>query len=134
MTRSRACCPAVGVEDLAEGGGDHGALVRPAVAVHVADEVHGAALPGAAEHPGDRGLQPFVVVGDAQADAVEAAGAQRAQELEPERLGLDLADVEADHLAPAGLVDGVGDHQRLGAGRGARSRTLTCLASSHRYG
>ena len=39
--------------------------------------------------------------------------AQRAQELAPERLGLDLADVEADHLAAAGLVHAVGDHQRL---------------------
>lgn len=52
-------------------------------------------------------------VGDAQSDAVEAAAPQRAQELAPERLGLDLADVEADHLTAAALVHAVGDHQRL---------------------
>ena len=75
-----------------------------------------------------------MAVGDAQAHAVEAAGAQRAQELAPERLGLDLADVEADHLAPAGLVHAVGDHQRLRRPRAPRSRTFSILASSHRYG
>ena len=35
------------------------------------------------------------------------------EELAPERLGLRLADVEADDLAPAGLVDGVRDHDAL---------------------
>ena len=69
--------------------------------MHIADEVHGAALPRAAEHPGDRVLEALVGVGDAQAHAVQAAAAQRSEELAPERLGLDLADVEADHLAPA---------------------------------
>jgi hypothetical protein len=54
----------------------------------------------------DRLLEALVGVGDAQADAVEAAALERAEELAPERLGLDLADIEADHLAPAGLVDG----------------------------
>ena len=44
---------------------------------------------------------------------MQAAGAQRPEELAPERLGLGLADVEADHLAAAGLVHGVGDHQAL---------------------
>ena len=36
-----------------------------------------------------------------------------AQELAPERLGLRLADVEADDLAAAGLVHGVRDHDAL---------------------
>jgi hypothetical protein len=40
-------------------------------------------------------------------------GDQRAQEVGPERLGLGLADVDADDLAAAGLVDGVGDHDAL---------------------
>jgi hypothetical protein len=78
------------------------------------DEVDRAALPRAAEHAGDRRLQALVAVGHAQADAVQAAATQIAEELAPERLGLDLADVEADHLAPPGLVHAVGDHQRLG--------------------
>jgi len=40
-------------------------------------------------------------------------GAQPAQELPPERLGLGLTDVQADDLTAAALVDAVGDHQRL---------------------
>src|SRR4051794_29581356 len=35
------------------------------------------------------------------------------EELAPERFGLGLADIEADHFAPAGFVHGVGDHQAL---------------------
>ena len=53
-----------GVEDLAQSGGHEAALGGAAVAVHVADEVDGAALPGRVEDPGDRGLQPFVMVAD----------------------------------------------------------------------
>ena len=61
----------------------------------------------------DRLLQPGVGVGDDQLHAGQAALDQAAQEAAPERLGLGLADVEADHLAVAGLVHGVGEHQRL---------------------
>ena len=50
--------------------------------------------------------------------------AQRAEELAPERLGLGLADVEADHLAPAALVHGIGDHQALLAHGAALSDLL----------
>jgi hypothetical protein len=38
---------------------------------------------------------------------------QTAEEVGPKRLGLGLADVEAENLAPAGLVHAVRDHQRL---------------------
>lgn len=38
---------------------------------------------------------------------------QRAQELAPERLGLCLVDIQADHLAAASLVHAVGDDQAL---------------------
>jgi hypothetical protein len=110
---ARGLLVAVGVEDLPERGRDHPALGRPTVAQHVSDEVHGAALPRAAQHAGDRVLEPEVLVGDAQAHAGQAALAQRAQERDPVGLGLDLADVQADHLAPARLVHRVGDHQRL---------------------
>ena len=54
-----------------------------------------------------------------------------AQELGPERLGLGLADVEAEDLAPAGLVHAVGDHQRLATTR-PPSRTFSTLASRNR--
>jgi hypothetical protein len=82
--------------------------------MHRPDEMHGTALPRAGQDASDRGLQPLVVVGDHELHAVQAAGPERAQELRPERLGLDLAQVDADHLAPAALVDRVGDDQRLG--------------------
>ena len=77
-------------------------------------EVDCAALPRTAEHAGDRGLQPLVLIGDRQAHAVEPALLERAQELDPERARLDLADIQADHLAHAGLVHRVRDDDRLG--------------------
>src|SRR4051794_14959482 len=43
----------------------------------------------------------------------QAARDQAAQELAPERLSLGLADVEADDLAPPGLMHGVRDHDAL---------------------
>ena len=104
----------LGVEHLAQGGGDQAALIAAAVVEHVPDEVHRAPLPRAGEHPGDRGLQPFVVIGDREADAGQPALFEPAQELGPEGAGLDLADVEPDDLSDPRLVHGVGDHQRLG--------------------
>jgi hypothetical protein len=50
-----------------------------------------------------------VGVGDRQLHPDQAAGDQAPEELAPERLGLGLADVETDDLAPAGLVHAVGD-------------------------
>jgi len=42
-----------------------------------------------------------VVVRDGQAHARKATSSKAAQELDPERLGLDLAEVDPDHLAAA---------------------------------
>jgi len=42
----------------------------------------------------------FVGVGDAQPDAGQTARPEGPEELAPEALGLALADVEAEHLAP----------------------------------
>jgi hypothetical protein len=39
-----------------------------------------------------------------------AAPDEASEQLRPERLGLGFSDVQADDLAPLGLVDGVGDH------------------------
>ena len=61
----------------------------------VAQEVDGAALPGAAEDLRDRGLQAGVRVGDGQLDADQAALDQASEEVGPERLGLGLADIDA---------------------------------------
>ena len=83
------------------------------MALHVAGEVHGAALPGAAQDLGDGLLQTFMSVGDSQSHAVQAASHKASQELAPEGLGLGLADVEGDDLAAPRLVDAVGDHQGL---------------------
>jgi hypothetical protein len=70
-----------------------------------AGPVDRAALPGAAEHLGDRLLEALVGVGDAQPHALESEGAQAAKELPPERLGLGLAHVQADDLTTAAVVD-----------------------------
>ena len=74
----------LGVEHLAERGGDQAALVAAAVIEHVADEVHGASLPRAAQHARDRCLEPLVVVRDRQTHALKPAFLQPAQELCPE--------------------------------------------------
>ena len=104
----------LGVEDLPECCGDEPALIAAAVHDHVAREVDRAALPWAAEHAGDRALEPLVLIGHSQPHTVEPALLKRAQELCPERARLDLADIQADHFAHAGLVHRVGDDDCLG--------------------
>jgi hypothetical protein len=110
------------VEHLAQSSGDQAALVAAAVRQHVSDEVHRAPLPGAGQHAGDGVLEPFVLIRDRQPDAGQAAFLQAAQELDPEAAGLDLADVDADHLPQPGLVHRISDDQRFaddsGRGRG----------------
>ena len=54
----------VGVEDRADQRRDHPLLLLADVAERLAQEVDGAALPGAAEHLRDRVLQALVRVGD----------------------------------------------------------------------
>ena len=43
-----------------------------------------------------------------------ASSTQTAEELGPERLALDVTEIEPDDLAPTGVVHAVGDHQGLG--------------------
>lgn len=93
-------------EDLPDGGGHHGVLSLRHVGQGVPHEVDAAALPGGAEHAGDRGLQPLVRIGDDQLHALEAAARQVLEEARPEGLGLARADVQADDLALALGVDG----------------------------
>ena len=51
-------------------------------------------------------------VRDHQLHAPEAAAGERAQELDPERLGLAVADAHAQHLAPAVGINADGDDDR----------------------
>src|SRR5215211_2174657 len=104
---------AVGAEERAQQRGQHRLLLAAGVAQCFAQEVDAAALPGAAEQLRDRLLQTGVRVGDDQLHAAEAALDQAAQEAAPEGLRLGLADVERDHLAVAGVVHAIGEHQRL---------------------
>ena len=55
-------------------------------------------------------FKPGMRVSDRQLHPDQAARDERPQELRPERLGLGLADVQADDLAAPGLVNGVRDH------------------------
>jgi len=103
----------VGVEDRPDQRGQDTVLVFAGVAETVSEEVHGAALPGRPEHLGQRCLEARVSVGDGQLHTDQATGDEVAQELPPERLGLGFADVQADDLAPAGLVHGMRDDNRL---------------------
>jgi hypothetical protein len=84
----------LGVEDRPDQRRQQAVLVPAGVAEAVSEEVDGAALPGAAEDLGDRGLQPGVRVTDGELHADQPAGDQAAQELRPERFGLGLADVD----------------------------------------
>ena len=86
------------------------------VAEQVAQEVHPAALPGAAlEHPLDRRRQPQMGIGDHRPRAREAALLERAQELAPEAFGLAVAYGNSEHLAVAEGVDADRHHHRRGA-------------------
>ena len=87
---------ALGVEDLPQGGGDQSSLLTTAVHHHVASEMHGAALPRAGEHAGDRGLQSLVLIGDRQPHTGQPATLERSQELCP-----SLAHAAAQQLARA---------------------------------
>jgi hypothetical protein len=67
---------AVGLEDLADGGGDHRLRLPVVVPEHVPEEVHRAPLPATAQHPRDRAAQPLVAVRDAQTHSGQPARLQ----------------------------------------------------------
>lgn len=54
-----------------------------------------------------------MLIRDRQADPGQPRLLERPQELDPEAARLDLADVQADHLAQPGLVHGIGDDECL---------------------
>ncbi len=58
-------------------------------------------------------------IGDRELDPDQPAPHQAAQKVAPKGLRFGLADVEADHLAAAGLVDAIGDHDALAANAAA---------------
>jgi hypothetical protein len=102
-----------GVEDRPDQRAEQPVLILARMAETVAQEVDGAALPGAAEDLRDHGLQARVGVADGALGADQATLDQAAQELGPERLGLGLADIDREDLAAAGLMNAMRDHQRL---------------------
>jgi hypothetical protein len=77
---------------LGEGGGnerrDHASAAPAGMGERVAQEMHATALPGGAEHAGERGLDALVGIRDHQLDAGEPAALEPTQEREPEGLGL----------------------------------------------
>ena len=102
-------------EHSADDRGDHGAGDLGDLRQDVAHEMNPATLPRRAlERDLDRGDQPGVRVGDHQPNPAEAARLQRPEERRPERLGLRVADVEAEDLAGAVSGDADRDDDRLG--------------------
>ena len=81
---------------LSKRGGDEGRddalAVAAGVGEGVAHEMHPAALPSRAEHPGDRRLDALVGIRDHQLDPGQAAPLEPTQELDPEGLGLGGAE------------------------------------------
>ena len=67
--------------------------------------MHPAALPSGLEDLGDGRLDALVAVADDQLDTAQAPPVQAAQELGPERLGLGVPDLQAEHLALAVGID-----------------------------
>ena len=103
----------LGGEDRPDQRAEQSVLVPARVAEAFLQEVDRAALPGAAEHLRERRLQPRMGVRDRELHPAQPTLDQRMQELAPERLGLRLADVEADDLPATGLVHRVRDHHAL---------------------
>jgi hypothetical protein len=86
------------------------------IAQQVVQEVHPAALPGAAlEHPLDRHSQPQVGVRDHQLGFIQAALLERAEELSPEALGLAVDHGNAEQFAVVEGVDANGHYDGPGA-------------------
>ena len=108
-------------------------LIAARVTEAVSEEVHGAALPAAAQDLGDRGLQASVGVGDRQLDADQPARDEPAQKVGPERLGLGLADVDREDLAGPLSCTPCAITSALLTTR-PPSRTFSTLASRNRYG
>ena len=99
-------------EGGADPGGDDAALGLAGIGERVTHEVYAAALPSGPQNLDDGGLQTLVRVRDHQLRAAQAASCQAAQELDPERLGLAVADGHAEHLAPPVVVDADRDDHR----------------------
>ena len=74
--------------------------------------MNAAALPGGAEYLADRGLQPFMRIGDDELDAAQTPARKAAQELDPEGFGLAMADGHSQHLAPSIGIDAHRDDDR----------------------
>ena len=110
---------------LGEGGVQEGAedpaVLAPAAGEQGAGGMDAAVLPAGAEDAVGGGLEALVIIRDHQLDAGEAALAERAEEVEPEGLGLGDADLHAEHLAVAVGVGGHRDDHR-DRGRSGRRR------------
>jgi hypothetical protein len=100
--QARAPDRAVGAEGPAQERGQR-RLLAVGVAQCFAQEMNAEALPGAAEHLGDRLLEGSWA-SETISCMAEAALDQAAEEAAPEGLGLGLAQIERDHLAVGGLV------------------------------
>jgi hypothetical protein len=116
-------------EDRADRGSDHVRVPGGYHGEQAAAEVDPAALrAGVKQGGGDGGFQAGVRVGDHQLNPVQATGFQATQERGPERPGLAVSDVEAEHLAPPVRADPGRDHDRLGGHPAAPAAPVTAAA------
>ncbi len=97
-------------EDRLQYGDDGGSLLWPDMRECVPHPMHPTALVTGTEHLACRRSQTFVVVGDDELHAAQAAIGKAAQEALPERLGLQGTGGHAEHLAPPLGVDRNGDY------------------------
>ena len=123
------------LEDEPDGRGDHAPGAARDEVLGVAGEVHPAALPGRAEELlADRLDQPRMVVADDEPDAREAAldeARMNAGQAEPS--SLPGRQLEAQHPPLAAVATPAATSAAIDTTR-PPSRTLTYVASSHRYG
>jgi len=70
-------------------------------------------------------------IADRELDAEQTARDESSEEVGLERLGLGLADVDREDLAPPGLMHTVGDDQRLVDDAPRRRGPFSTLASKN---
>jgi hypothetical protein len=85
-------------------------LSQAIISIGLFQQAHVTALVGRfRQHLADRRLQPGVIVGDDELDAMQTALAQAREKIPPARPRLAVGQLDAEHLAAAVPIDADGD-------------------------